>query len=378
MENNKFDYIRSYRDNEVRPAFDKLMEDKEFHYILNKIYPGISIDDIKLTLEGINTVQDFQFRHIAAYNNLLVEKTINNFSYSGFENLKPDESYIFVSNHRDIVLDSALLNQIMFLEEYSTTEIGIGSNLLLYNWITDLVKLNKSFIVRRDLQGKEMLKGSIVLSEYIRDTVTNRNQSVWIAQREGRTKDGNDKTQIGLLKMLNFSGKSDFVSNFKEINIIPVSISYEYEPCIIGKVNEMSIVRQGRKYHKTFITDLNSMGRGLYSYKGNVHFNFGTPLKQSIDHLEAITNKNEKFEEIVSIIDKEIYIGYKLTPFNYIAYDLVYKKDNSGKYNNEDKIRFSEHKKHVLASTETTNRELSSQIFYEIYATPVVNQLKIK
>jgi 1-acyl-sn-glycerol-3-phosphate acyltransferase len=201
---------------------------------------------------------------------------------SGLENLDKSKSYLFISNHRDIILDSAMLNYLIVLEGMNTTEIAIGNNLLIENWIEYAVKLNRAFVVRRNLPAREMLMASKKLSEYIRRNITKKNNSVWIAQREGRTKDGFDKTQIALLKMLNLSNINEFGEGFKELQIVPISISYEIEPCGISKVNEL-YKKNTEGFEKTQEDDLRSMGHGLVNPKGRVHFAFGKPITDQID-----------------------------------------------------------------------------------------------
>ena len=232
MESFNFENIRSYRDDEVHDKLLEIIEDDGFIYVLKKIYPDERIRHLSKELFRVNSVYDFQKRYISEYVKTLLQLTVTELNVSGLENLEKDKAYIFISNHRDIILDSTLINHSLLNNGFKTSEIAIGNNLLIYKWIESLVRLNKSFIVRRDLKGKEMLTGSQKLSAYIRDTLVNRNTSIWIAQREGRTKDGIDKTDSAILKMFNMSGSSDFTESFCELNIIPVSISYEKEPTI--------------------------------------------------------------------------------------------------------------------------------------------------
>lgn len=377
MENYNFDDIRAYNDSDLKPALKRIMEAEGFHYILDIIYPGVSVDEIVESMKDINTINEFQKKYVIEYSNTIVDKTMRNFSFSGIENTDKNKAAIYVTNHRDIILDPAMLCQVLFFNGHQTTEIGIGSNLLIYPWIIDLVRVNKSFIVRRDLHGKEMLKGSMKLSEYIRHTILNKNSSIWLAQRQGRAKDGNDMTQLGVPKMLNFSGKSDLISNFKELNIIPVSISYQYEPCDKSKTYEMYINAMGGTYKKTFEDDLNSMGRGIYDYKGDVHFAFGKPLNEDLDKFREIKNKNEQYQSIVELIDKRIHQNYKLSSFNYIAHDILNNSDEySDFYTNDEKIEFKEHTKKRLADIEADDKKILEEVFMGIYANPVKNKLK--
>ncbi len=373
MEKFDFDNIRSYRDHETNSVLKRLFKDKNFIDVLKLTSFKDSIDKIKEEIKSINCIYDFQGNYLYLLTELIIKETIDNFSYSGLSNLDKEKPYLFISNHRDIILDSALLNNILFGNKFTTSEIGIGNNLLIYPWINDLVRLNKSFIVRRDLKGRDRIRASFKLSAYIRDTIVNRKVPVWIAQRQGRTKDGNDKTNSGILKMFNLSGESDFKTNFEELNIIPLTIGYEYEPCVKAKVNEVYISRQKGEYKKTIEDDLKGMGWGIYEQKGKVHFSFGKPINDDLYKLDGIKNKNEKTEVLTRIIDNEIYKGYNLTEYNYIAYDLL---NNTTKYNN--KYTNPKRQEFLNYSEKTTSgiegdKNTISQIFKEIYSNPVTN-----
>ena len=298
---------------------------------------------------------------------------------SGIENLKKDKAYIFISNHRDIILDSTLINHSLLNKGFKTSEIAIGNNLLIYKWIESLVRLNKSFIVRRDLKGKEMLAGSLKLSTYIRDTVVNRHTSVWIAQREGRTKDGVDKTDPAILKMFNMSGTNNFTDSFCELNIVPVSISYENEPTIESKIAAAYSKKSGKNYTKTLEEDLKDMGRGLYGMKGTINIVFGNPINKNLKSIEKIKKRNDKFTALAARIDEEIYKNYKLTKPNYIAFDIL---TGSKKFLKEKKYEKVEETKMRLQCKKTIasidgEKNILEQIFYGIYANPLISKIKL-
>ena len=376
MKSYNYDKIRPYRDNEVNGALMEIVRDPDFLYIVNKIYGPIQTQIIIDELKKVRTVYEFQSKFTINYAELIERQTIKELTFSGLENIDKTKNYLFISNHRDIILDSALLNTILHRNHFPVTEIAIGSNLLIFDWIRHLVRLNRSFIVRRDLKGKDMLDGSHELSAYIRDTITKNKTSVWIAQREGRTKDGNDKTQVGLLKMFNFSGEGSFAHNFKELNIIPVSISYEYEPCASAKTFEINTVRKGEKYQKTTEDDLNSMGRGLYDNKGRVHFNFSKISDSEIDEIGNIKNVNERYLGLSGLIDKKIYDGYKLFENNFIAHDLLNNTNRyKEKYNELQKKEFEEFVNKNVCGIEG-DRNTVNGIFYEIFAKPVCNKIE--
>jgi len=373
LENNNFDDIRPYHDSEVASVLEKLAADNSFIEMVKKIYPTLQADAYLVNLKNIHSVFDFQSVYVSGFVNKIIQKTVTNFTYSGLENLNPRKKYLFISNHRDILLDSAFLNIILFESQFPTTQIAIGSNLLIFPWIKDLVRLNKSFIVKRGLGGKEMLEASHQLSEYIRKTLKNNESSIWIAQKEGRTKDGNDKTHIGLLKMFNYSGKSNFVEDFKELNIVPISISYEFEPCDGLKTKETLHVHSGEKYEKTQEDDLKSMAGGVNAPKGRVHFEFCEPIHDELVAMGEIKNVNERFENLAQCIDKRIYKGYKLHEINYIAADILSNTSTyQNQYTDESKQRIMNYFEKRISEIPGGKGEIQ-KIFLEIYANPLRN-----
>ncbi len=379
MEKYNFDNIRSFRDEEVNKTLKKLVKDPGFIHILRKIFTDERIANLSDELNEVNTLFDFQIKYISNYVKSLINLSISEFSVSGVEKLDKNKAYLFISNHRDIILDSALINQAILTKGFSTSEIAIGNNLLIHKWIEDLVRLNKSFIVRRDLVGKEMLLASMKLSAYIRDTITNRNNSVWLAQREGRTKDGNDLTDVALLKMLNFSGTNDFIKDFSELNIVPVSVSYENEPTIESKIASTYSKLKGVEYKKTLEDDLEDMGRGLYNMKGKVSVVFGDELNADIQKFDNDANRNENMQKLVNLIDNKIYNNYVLNKQNYIAFDILTNSTKflrEKKYLKEDETKLRFHCNKIINSMEGDN-DLLKQIFCGIYANPIINKIRL-
>ncbi len=377
MNQENFDNIRSVEDDEVKDAILKLTENQYFVKLLSHIYQGQNINDVIAKLLKIETIREFQEQTIEALLNDIIHDTISKLTYSGLENIQADKSYLYISSHRDIILDSVLMNKILHENGFETSEVAIGGNLLIYPWIETLVRLNRSFIVQRGLHGKEMLLASKQLSSYIRKKLIRDKKSVWIAQREGRTKDGNDKTQIALLKMINMSGTGRIDENFKELNIIPLSVSYEYETCIIHKVESVYAKRHNIKHEKTEEEDLKSMTNGLFGQKGKVHVHFGKQL-DDFDGITDISNTNQKFELIAKQIDTEIYKNFKLTANNYMAHDLFYQSSEyfaQGKYTKKQLDKFLENAQSKIANIKGNQDELKS-IFFEIYATPIDNKIK--
>jgi len=379
MNKYNFDNIRSFRDEEVNQKLRELVKDQGFIYILKKIFTDERIANLSNELNEVNSVYDFQSKYISYYVKSLINLSISELSVSGIEKLDKNKAYLFISNHRDIILDSALINESLLTNGLSTSEIAIGNNLLIYKWIEDLARLNKSFIVRRDLVGKEMLSASMKLSAYIRDTITNRNTSVWIAQKEGRTKDGNDFTDVALLKMLNFSGTNDFIKDFSELNIVPVSISYENEPTIESKIASTYSKSKGEEYHKTLEDDLEDMGRGLYNPKGKVCITFGDCISSGIQKFDKNAGRNTNIQKLSELIDRYIYRNFKLTKNNYIAFDILTNSNRclrEKKYLKEDETKLKFQCKKIINSIKGDNN-LLEKIFYGIYATPLINKIRL-
>lgn len=379
MEKFNFDNIRSYRDNEVKEKLRKLVKDEGFIYILKKIFTDERISNLSEELNEVNSVYDFQSKYISHYVKSLVNLSISEFTVSGIEKLNNKKAYLFISNHRDIILDSALINEALLTNGFSTTENAIGNNLLIYNWIENIVRLNKAFVVRRNLQGREMLQASMKLSAYIRDTISNRQTSVWIAQKEGRTKDGNDATDEALLKMLNFSGTNKFAKDFSELNIIPVSISYENEPTIESKILSTYSKIKGIKTKKIIEDDLSDMGRGLYNMKGKVSISFGKEVNAELENFDISEGRNENIKKLKRIIDKEIYKNFKLNKSNYVAFDILTNSKKclkENKYQKADETKMKFQCKKIINSIEGDN-ELLKKIFYGIYANPLINKIHL-
>ncbi|MDO8927824.1 MAG: 1-acyl-sn-glycerol-3-phosphate acyltransferase, partial [Bacteroidota bacterium] len=303
-----FDDIRSFNDSEVDKYIQLLLNEPRFQHILEFIFrEKEKIEQAQVALSHIHTIKDLQHKFVyQLVNELILKRSTDGLTSSGLENLDKSKSYLFISNHRDIILDSAILNFLIVLEGMNTTEIAIGNNLLIENWIEYAVKLNRAFVVRRNLPAREMLMASKKLSEYIRRNITKKNNSVWIAQREGRTKDGFDKTQTALLKMLNLSNINEFTEGFKELQIVPISISYEIEPCGISKVDEL-YKKNTEGFEKTQEDDLRSMGHGLVNPKGRVHFAFGRPITDQIDLFAKESTIGEQIEKLGDYIDQQIY-----------------------------------------------------------------------
>ncbi|MBL7965401.1 MAG: glycerol acyltransferase [Prolixibacteraceae bacterium] len=372
-----FDDIRPFEDSEVNQHIRLLLEDKNFQRILQFAFKDpTKIEQVKYVLSQVQTVKDLQFNFVYhLVEDLILKPSTDGLTSSGLENLDKHASYLFISNHRDIVLDSAIMNYLIVLEGMNTTEIAIGNNLLIEKWIEYTVKLNRAFVVRRNLPVRELLMASKKLSEYIRRDITLKNSSVWIAQREGRTKDGNDKTQLALLKMLNLSNHHEFADGFKELRIVPLSISYEIEPCGISKVAEL-YKKQTEGFEKTQEDDLRSMGEGILRPKGHVHFGFGEPILDQIDVFASEETLALQIEKLADHIDRQIYQNFKLWPNNYIAEDILNQtSDNTAYYTPEQFARFKGMLDEAVAVI-PGDSEIIRNMFLQMYVNPLLNKRK--
>lgn len=331
----KFRNIRPLNDKEVEVAVRQIAENDMIKKGLDFLDLGLSFDYIKNCLSECHSVYDFK-KNIG-YNLVagIVRKSCFSLEASGRSKLDKNKGYTFISNHRDIILDSAFVNTLLFDYGCKMPEIAIGDNLLIYPWIETLVKLNGSFIVRRNLSGRDVLTAAKELSQYMHTNI-GLNKSQWIAQREGRAKDSNDRTQHALLKMLSLGADRNMsvLDAIRSLNIIPTSCSYEFDPCDALKAKEMQLKRDDKSYKKTPDDDGLNMITGLKGYKGRVHITFGRPLNELLNEQNIewdSLDKNQQIEEIANVIDKEIYSGYRIYPNNYVALDLL---DGDGKYEN--------------------------------------------
>ena len=339
---------------------------------IDNYLPELSLAQIKEMILGYGTIQEFQSKMVCEFINRIIQRSVNNFSYDGVLNLDKEESYLLLSNHRDIVLDSALINYCLNDRQYNTSEIAIGSNLLSEDWIKKLVRINKSFIVKRNIPKEEMLPSSQNLSAYIDYTLKEKKQSIWIAQREGRAKDGFDKTNPGLLKMFGMAAKDNLLDHLVSLNITPVSLAYELDPCDVFKVPELLKKSLGESYVKAKGEDEKNMIFGIQGDKGNVHVQFGTPINDNIKGFADIKNRNQLLKAIAEVIDKEIYQSYHLWNSNYVAYDLLNSSTKYvGKYDENGKEQFQDYMSEKLKGLE--GNKAAEEIFLKMYANPTIN-----
>ena len=371
-----FEDIRPYHDEEVQQKVKNLVDEPQFQQVIEHVYNEVNYLEFKEKMLQVQTVKQFQQFIVVPLLNKLLKKSTNGLSFEGIENLEKGKAYLFVSTHRDIVLDSALMNYVLLEQGFETAEIAIGDNLMKIPWVVDLVKLNKSFIVKRNLPKEEKVQGSIQLSSYINHTIKNKGESIWIAQRSGRSKDGNDATNPSLLKMFNLAnGEMPALEGIKSLNICPVSIAYEYNPCDVLTLPEQMIVAKGEKYEKQPMEDMMHMGQGIEGEKGRVKVSFGQPLNALLDELEGVKNRNQLLASVAKIIDNEIHHSYHLMPTNYIAYDILNKTEQfKEEYTTAEKQGFKTYMESRLKEI-AGDEQLKHDTFLMMYANPVSNSL---
>jgi len=372
-----FDDIRPFEDSEVNHYLNILIQDAGFLKVLHFLFKDPNkVSQIIALLSKVNSIKELQMEFVYhMINDLILKQSTDGLSASGLENLDKHSSYLFISNHRDIILDSALMNFIIAREGMNTTEVAIGNNLLIEPWIEYAVKLNRAFVVRRNLPVRELLLASQKLSEYIRRDITQQHTSVWIAQREGRTKDGFDKTQPALLKMLNLSNINEFGEGFKALKIVPLAISYEIEPCGISKVAE-NYLRQTEGFEKTQDDDLRSMGEGLVRPKGRVHFAFGKPIDTEIDSCDEADTVSGKIEKLAEVLDQHIYGNFMLWPNNYIAEDILNGTSTNTKHYSAREFERFETLLNEAVSLVPGDSETIRKMFLQLYVNPLLNKRK--
>ncbi len=372
--NTKHKEMKPYSDAELAAVMKGIAEDEIFPELMDFVYPGVSIEELKNTLRSFPTIRDFQHKFMAEVFNRIINNTSDGAVLNGLENVETDKPVLYLANHRDIILDSAILQVLLVKHGHDTTEIAIGNNLMISDFVTDIGRINKMIIVKRDGSGRELLEFSRELSSYIRDSVTSGRNSVWIAQRNGRTKNGDDRTDPGLLKMLYLSGSKNLQENFQELNIVPVAISYEIEPCASLKTRELYMRSLG-PYEKKPGEDLESILAGIMKPKGRIELNIGKPLIKDLRLNEALP-LNDKIGVMSKVIDQEIHKIYKLWPSNFIAYDLISGK-NTKNYSKEEYSNFVQHMNESLKDLKGDTGKLK-RIFLDIYANPVINAMEAK
>ena len=368
--------IAPFNDEEASAALTRLSNHPNTKWVSKSLFPDQPDTFLAEILRNIHTVDEFQNVVMLKAIQWDLDNSVDEFTYEGLENLTSiNGKYLAISNHRDIILDPAFLQFILLKNGLPDTQICVGDNLLKQKSVELLIRSNRMIKVIRGISARELYLSSQLLSRYIREVITSGTSSVWIAQRQGRTKDGIDTTEQGLLKMFDMSGTKDFMENFKELNIIPISISYEYEPCDILKAREILISRS-QKYVKSETEDLESIIHGVMQKKGNVHIKFGKPLTEEEIRLASNEDKNDRYQRIRHTVDRRIIDGYKLWKTNYMAYDIV----NGGskyasEYTPEDMQGFKAYIEVLLTKVESTlDKNELRDILLHIYSNPVLSK----
>ena len=370
--------IRSYRDDEYRQKAAMLLQEPYFKAVISAIMPEVDYNLFGQKMMSLNSIKEFQSEIIVPFLNGLIAKTTTGVEAQDIEINEKDRNYLYISNHRDIVLDASFLCWLLHKHGYETCEIAIGDNLLAYQWISDLVRINKSFIVKRGVGIKQALEAAKQLSTYIRYCINDKKQSVWIAQREGRAKDSNDRTQDALIKMLTLSSNKSTLDAIRQLNIAPVAISYEYDPCDSLKAYELLQKSKNPNFKKSEKDDLISMQTGIMGYKGKVNYHFTPCINEELDAINPELDKAGLLQSVSQIIDRHIHRNYCIYTINYIAYDLLHKSERfAQEYNAEKQEKFVKY----LQGQITKLGEISTedyQCVYETMLTMYSNPLKNK
>lgn len=374
----KFDPIRPFEPQELPAAYDRMLANPEFCSILQHLYPQAPLAEVGRKMRECRTSLEFQLTFCyEIIKRLLEERSLGcDFDCSSVD---VKRRYTFISNHRDIVLDSAILDKLLYDAGFGTTcEIAIGDNLLKRPWIKDLVRVNKSFIVERGLPMREMLMASKRLAEYMNFVINQKHDNIWIAQREGRAKDSDDRTQESVLKMMTLGGTGSVRDRLRELHLVPLSINYEFDPCDFLKAKEFQQKRDNPGWHKGPQDDLISMSTGIMGYKGHIHYHAAPCIDAFLDSLDGDMPKAEFYRIVAEHIDVEIHKNYRLYPPNYIALDLLDASNaHSDRYTADDKERFESYIAAQLAKIDLENKDekFLRERMLTMYANPARNFL---
>ena len=386
----EFDEIRPYEPEEMQQAFNELLNDRQFALVLKGFVPWLpkSLRNglLRMAFLGVRTPLGFQKRFMKPIVKLIMRKHTDGCSFDDSQLAggisKSNDRFTFVSNHRDIVLDSALLDVSMVDAGFKTTcEIAIGDNLLSLPWVKDFVRVNKAFIVERSLSMRQMLLSSKRLGEYMHFAIQQKKENIWIAQREGRAKDSNDRTQESILKMMAMGGEGSVIDRLVALHLVPTSISYEYDPCDFLKAKEFQLKRDVEGWKKSPMDDVISMQTGIFGYKGHVYYHTGACLDEWLRSLPADIAKTDLYATITDHIDHDIYMNYRLYPGNYVALDeLNGTNDFASYYTSDEKAVFDKYLDKQLEKIDLENKDIPflRNCMLTMYANPVINQQKVK
>lgn len=372
-----FEEIRPFHDNEVNNAIQNLIKDPEFEVFVRYLFRGFDRSEIYDSIKDISSIAEFQEKFVSSVMDVIIKRSVDGLTTQGIELVDKQKAHVFISNHRDIVLDSALINYILYHNGFQTSEVAIGGNLLISPMISNIVRLNKSFIVKRNIPPRELYKYSKLLSAYISHTLFDKKVSIWIAQREGRAKDGNDKTQSSLLKMLNMNDEEGMKENYIKLNITPIAVSYEYDPCDMLKAIELYSIANNIPFVKTHQADFQSMITGIQGYKGKIDVAFCKPFTgEDYQHVSGIHN-NDWLKSLATYIDDRIYSAYKLWDTNLIAYDMIHETPVfSDRYTEASKAKFMDYLNEKTDKLdEAYPKDEIKRFILNMYAYPVRNKL---
>lgn len=372
----EFDDIRPFEPEELPEVYNRLLDNQQFQRVLSYFYPDVPLEKIGARMRACTTNLAFQ----KVFGNEFVTFVLNRAAKSWDMNhsaISPEHNYTFMSNHRDIVLDSAILSKLLIDADFKTTcEIAIGDNLLSLPWVKDLVRVNKSFIVKRSASFREMLTSSKTLSKYMHFAIQEKKENIWIAQREGRAKDSDDRTSESILKMMSMGGEGSIVERLTQLHIVPMTISYEYDPCDYLKATEFQLKRDNPDWKKGPQDDIISMQTGIMGYKGHVHYHCSPCIDEYLQTLDSEMPKNELYATIVRHIDREIHRHYRLFPNNYIAHDLLTGKDEqTAHYQPADKVNFERYLSEQLEKITVPQPDIAflRERILTMYANPLRN-----
>lgn len=373
-----FDDIRCYYDEDVPAKLWPLADRPEIEAFIKGAFPQVDMEQIRQVIRSCKTVKEFQEKIILTFLGILSKNSCDEIKSSGTELIDDSHGHVYITNHRDIVLDSAYLNMMLHRAGKETCEIAIGNNLFAAPWIEDLVRINKSFVVRRDVTGRQMLEASKKMSTYIHQEVAEKNLSVWIAQREGRSKDNTDNTQSSVIKMLAMGGSSrDLIQNIRQLHLVPVAISYEFDPCDYLKAAEFQLKRDNPEWKKSKADDVKSMVTGMQGYKGRLNFTFTEELNPIFDTFPWIDDKTAQVNCVCQTIDRALHNAMVLYPINYMAYDLKYQTSKYEKmFTEEERAKAASYLNGQLAKIDIPNKDEDFlwQMLLTMYSNPVVNK----
>ena len=374
----EFDTIRPWEPEDLPEVYERLLSNPQFKQVLAYLYPQVPFEMIAQKLKACKTNMEFQLAFAYDFVHGILKKAATGceMDCAAIDNTR---NYTFISNHRDIVLDSAILDVLLLDNKFKTTcEIAIGDNLLSLPWVKDLVRVNKAFIVERALSMRQMLMSSKRLSDYMHFAIKEKNENIWIAQREGRAKDSDDRTQKSILQMMSMGGEGSIVDRLKQLHLVPLAISYEYDPCDYLKAKEYQQKRDDADWKKGPTDDLVSMQTGIFGYKGHVHYHAAPCLDEYLDSLDPDMPKQDIYNKVAAHIDHEIHSNYRLCPGNYVALDLLENTaSHASEYTEEDKQKFMKYIEGQLAKIDLPDKDeayLKERIL-TMYANPVRNYL---